>query len=73
MTTSKSTWISVHDREGKEILSKTLAAGGSETVQGTPPLKIIIGNATGVELSYNDKPVDLTPHIRGNVARFTLE
>lgn len=73
LTTSKSTWISVHDRDGKEILSKTVAAGGSETVQGTPPLKIILGNAIGVELSYNDKPVDLAPHIRGNVARFTLE
>lgn len=73
LTTSKSTWISVHDRDGKEIFSKTVAAGDSETVQGAPPLKIIIGNATGVELRYNDKPVDLTPHIRGNVARFTLE
>lgn len=73
LTTSKSTWVSVRDRDGKEILSKTVAAGGSEIVQGTPPLKIIIGNATGIELSYNDKPVDLTPHIRGNVARFTLE
>jgi len=32
-----------------------------------------VGNASGVELSYRGKPVDLAPHTRSDVARLTLE
>jgi hypothetical protein len=35
---------------------------------------LVIGNAHGVQLIYNERPVDLEPHIvRDDVARFTLE
>jgi cytoskeleton protein RodZ len=42
-------------------------------VTGTPPLTLEIGNTAGVQVSFNDKPVDLAPYTRANVARFTLE
>jgi cytoskeleton protein RodZ len=35
-------------------------------------LKLVVGNARGVRLTYDDKPVDLTPHIGVTVARLTL-
>lgn len=66
-------WVSIRDRDGKEIFNKTVSAGGSELVEGMPPFKIVLGNATGMQVIYNDAPVDLALHTKGNVARFTLD
>jgi cytoskeleton protein RodZ len=73
LSTTQTSWVSVQDRDGKEIFSKNVTSGNSETVTGTPPLRLVIGNATGMQLTYNGNPVDLAPHIRANVARLTLE
>ena len=40
---------------------------------GTPPFKVTVGNARGVRLKYEDKPVDLAPHTGVTVARVTLK
>jgi cytoskeleton protein RodZ len=66
-------WAGVRDRDGKEIFSKTASAGSEETVSGTPPFSLVLGNASGVRITYKDKPVDLAPHTKANVARLTLE
>lgn len=73
LASSQSSWVSVHDRDGKEIFSKTLPAGGRETVEGILPFNVIVGNAAGVQATFNGKPLDLTPHTEANVARLTLE
>jgi len=73
LTTSETSWVSVKDRDGKEVFSRNVTSGNSETVTAVPPLKITIGNATGMQLTYNGNPVDLAPHVRANVARLTLE
>ena len=72
-TFSDASWVSVVDGNNQEILNKTKAAGSEEVVEGKPPFKVVIGNVTGSKLVYNDKPVDLEPHTRLNVARITLE
>ena len=38
-----------------------------------PPFKLVVGNARGVQLNYDERPVDLAPHIGVTVARLTLE
>lgn len=73
LAAGQSSWVNIRDGNGKEILRKTLSAGSSEAIQGSPPFNVIIGNATGMKLTFNDKPVDLAPHIKANVARLTLE
>lgn len=73
MTFTEQSWVSVADRDGKEIFNKSQPAGSQATIEGVPPFNIVIGNATGVQLSFNDKPVDLAPHAKANVARLTLE
>ncbi|HEU4709833.1 MAG TPA: helix-turn-helix domain-containing protein [Methylophilaceae bacterium] len=72
-TFSDASWVSVVDGNNQEILNKTKPAGSEEVVEGKPPFKVVIGNVTGSKLVYNDKPVDLEPHTRLNVARITLE
>ncbi|HYH41397.1 MAG TPA: RodZ domain-containing protein [Burkholderiales bacterium] len=66
-------WVEIRDRNDKVIFSKLNRAGAEERVTGTPPLKLVVGNARGVRLNYGDQSVDLTPHIGVTVARLTLE
>ncbi|HSI23661.1 MAG TPA: RodZ domain-containing protein [Methylophilaceae bacterium] len=73
LTSSQTSWVSVVDRDGKEIFSRNVVSGSSETISGTPPLKVVIGNAAGMQLTFNGSAVDLAPHIRANIARLTLE
>ena len=73
LTPTQTSWVSVTDRDGKELFNRNVLTGSSETISGTPPLKIVIGNAAGMQLTFNGSTVDLAPHIRGNVARLTLE
>ena len=66
-------WVEVRDKSGKIVFSQLNPKGSQQSVQGLPPLYLVVGNATHVKLSYNDKPVDLTPHTKVDVARLTLE
>ena len=55
------------------IFSQLNRRGTEERVTGTPPLSLVVGNAHGVRLTYDDQPVDLAPHTKVDVARLTLE
>lgn len=66
-------WVEIRDRNDKVIFSKLNRAGAEERITGAPPLKLVVGNARGVRLNYDDKPVDLSPHIGVTVARLTLQ
>lgn len=72
---SKESWVEIKDSNRKVIFVKTNAKGTEQVIKGIPPLYLVIGNAAGVNLTYNGKPVDLTPYTRKNddVARFSLE
>jgi cytoskeleton protein RodZ len=70
---SEPSWVGVRDGEGKDIFNKTVPAGDSAVIDGVPPLKVTIGNAKGVQATFNDKPVDLAPHTAANVTRMVLE
>jgi cytoskeleton protein RodZ len=65
-------WTEVKDRDGRVLVSRMNPGGTTQSVAGTPPLELVIGNATDVSVTYQGKPVDLAPHTRQNVARFTL-
>jgi len=59
---------------GDKLLASGLNPGGSEqTIEGKPPFSLVIGNAQHVRLSYDDRPIDLAPHVKVEVARFTLD
>jgi cytoskeleton protein RodZ len=55
------------------LLSQLNPAGSEQAVEGRPPFSLVIGNAQYVRLSYEDREIDLTPHVKVEVARFTLE
>jgi cytoskeleton protein RodZ len=66
-------WVEVRDASGGVLLTQTNAAGTRRRVEGTPPLSLVIGNATGVRVRYNDANVDLAPYTRNGIARLTLK
>jgi cytoskeleton protein RodZ len=65
-------WIDIVSADQKHT-SRLLHAGEQMTVRGVPPLKLVVGNAMHVNLSYDEKPVDMHPYIGAKVARLTLE
>lgn len=67
------TWVDVTDSTGSSVFSRLLQPGETADVDGNPPLRVKIGNASGTELSFRGQPVDLVPVTRDNVARLELK
>lgn len=66
-------WVEVRDKSGKIIYSQLNPKGSQQALRVTPPISLVVGNAAHVKLFYNDKPVDLAPHTKVDVARLTIE
>ncbi len=66
-------WVEIRDAEGRVVFSQLNAPGTRRRVEGTAPFSLVIGNATGVRLRYNDSDIDLAPYTRIDVARLTLK
>jgi cytoskeleton protein RodZ len=66
-------WVEVRDANDKVIFTRLNRAGTEERVTGASPLKVVVGNARGVRLTYDGEAVDLTPHTGVTVARLTLK
>jgi cytoskeleton protein RodZ len=73
MKFDRTSWVEIRGRNGKVLTSQLNAGGTEQTIEGRPPFALVIGNAQHVRLSYDDKPIDLAPHVKVEVARFTLD
>ncbi len=65
-------WIEVKDQNERMLVSSLNPKGAERIVQARGPLMLVIGNAAHVRVLHNDHPVDLTPHTKLSIARFTL-
>lgn len=65
-------WAEVKDAEGKVLYSQHNVAGVEATVEGTPPLYVVIGDTTKTTVEVRGESFDMAPHTRQNVARFTI-
>ncbi|MFN7572953.1 MAG: helix-turn-helix domain-containing protein [Betaproteobacteria bacterium] len=70
---SRPSWIEVAQADGRVIASGLQPAGSELKLEGTRPLRLVIGNASGVTIEANGQPVPLSPHIQSDVARLTLD
>jgi cytoskeleton protein RodZ len=66
-------WIDLRDKSGRSIYKQTGLAGNEQIISGAAPFSLTVGKASNVTVFFNDKPVDLTPHSTGDVARLTLD
>jgi len=70
----RESWVEVRASNGRKLLVSEMHTPGSErVVEGEPPFSLVIGNAKHVSLTYDDKPVELLPHVKVDVARLTLQ
>jgi len=65
-------WVEIKQGDGRTLISQKVPGGSTRVVEGKPPFSVIIGNAHSVQLQYDDRGVDLTPHTKVDVARLTL-
>ncbi len=67
-------WMEILDSKGERVVFGTQKAGKERIVEGTPPFKMTIGNATEVELFHNNQAIDLKKHMKkGTTAKLELQ
>jgi cytoskeleton protein RodZ len=69
--TSGSSWLSVRDANGTQLYQGILRQGQSRTFEDDTNLRVVIGNAGGVEITVNGKPLGRAGDA-GAVVRFNL-
>ncbi|PJX13487.1 DUF4115 domain-containing protein [Halomonas sp. 141] len=73
LTFNEQSWTEIFDANNQRVFVGLQAPGTTASVEGTPPFRLTIGNATGVELRYQGDTVNLAQRAgANNVARFTL-
>lgn len=68
LSLSAESWLSVKDAKGTSLIAAQRPAGQTVTLKGQAPFYVNVGNAPGVTLTFNGKPVDLRPYTKGAVA-----
>ncbi|WP_404376820.1 RodZ domain-containing protein [Vreelandella aquamarina] len=73
LTFNEQSWTEIFDANNQRVFVGLQAPGTTASVEGEPPFRLTIGNATGVELRYQGEVVNLAERAgANNVARFTL-
>jgi cytoskeleton protein RodZ len=66
-------WIEVRDAKGTIVLSTMGYPGATHAVGGAFPLEVVLGNAEAVTVTMRGAPVDTTPFVKQNVAKFRIQ
>ena len=69
----ESGWVQVVGADGVVHLRKTLSAGETVRINGSPPLSVVVGRANAIDVQVRGKPFELTPVAKDNVARFQIK
>lgn len=65
-------WVRVTAPDGSVIEQALLQSGQQRVFKSGQLGQAVLGNAQAIAVQYQGRPVDLTPYIRANVARFTV-
>ncbi len=65
-------WVEVYDAAGARLYFNRARAGQTLELDGTPPLRLLLGNAAAVRLRWQGADLDLAPWTNEGVARLTL-
>lgn len=66
-------WIEIRDATQKVVFVGEYPAGTRRNVEGKAPFQLWIGKASGVRVFLGERGIDLKPHTREDIARFSLE
>ena len=65
-------WVQLFGGDGSVVEKGLLRAGERRSLEPSAVSRLVLGNASAVQVRVNGQPVDLAPFTRANVARFTL-
>lgn len=68
----RSTWVEVVDAGGVVVLRRMLNPGEEISAAGQMPLRVTVGNASGLQARVRGQLKDLLPLAQNNVARFEV-
>ncbi len=68
---SQAAWVEAR-RDGQVLLSGVQPAGSERTLPIEGRTALVVGNAANVAAEFDGKAFDLSAHVRGSVARFSL-
>jgi cytoskeleton protein RodZ len=68
----RSTWVEVVDAGGVVVLRRMLNTGEEISAAGQMPLRVTVGNASGLQARVRGQLKDLLPLAQNNVARFEV-
>lgn len=66
-------WVQITDARKRRLTSRLYRAGETAQLSGEAPFSAIVGNAANVAMTYNGKPVNLTPRSGTSIAHLTIE
>lgn len=73
LTFNEQSWTEIFDANNQRIFVGLQEPGTTASVEGDPPFRFVVGNASSVELTWAGEAVDLPARTgANNVARFTL-
>lgn len=70
---AQESWIDVREVGGKVFVHGIVKAGERKEYQARGQVKVVIGNAPGVSLSWKGRAIDLNESTKDSVAKLTLE
>ena len=72
MRFSQNCWVNVVDADGNRVAYGTKQAGYIMQLTGTAPFSVTLGNPGVVEITFNQKAVDMSALPAGRVAKFSI-
>lgn len=69
---SGESWVRVTAPDGSIVEEAVVQPGQQRVFKSSQLGQAVLGNAQAISMQYQGRPVDLTPYIRANVARFTV-
>lgn len=70
--TSAPSWVEVSDARNQTLIARLMQPGESVGLDGAPPLRVRIGNASATQITFRGRPAELAAFTRDNVARLDL-
>lgn len=65
-------WTEIYDATGKRLMFGLGEGGRVRTLNGTPPIRVTLGNASAVTVQVNDKPVAVPRRSGKDAAKFVI-
>ena len=66
-------WVEVYDSRGERLFYDVATAGSVQSVEGRPPLRVVLGNSAGVTVEVDGQSRDIPGNaLDGEGARFVV-